>query len=214
MHSLQRLAASGGLGAERLAASVLGCGGSRLRGLATTPAALQGKPEPVPDPLDLEFDRSDDVAFAQARDAEYEASQRILREEGLKVPVDLECEFDRDDPNAVSPEELYAERAAPEPLAAVDLDTELDMDDPLLADKSHLWDVPEPPQPADIDGEMDLMADREEGDRAYGGMAESNRDAPGGTMAGNPNAPFGQGVRRAADAPDPRIGQYREKAAA
>jgi hypothetical protein len=29
-------------------------------------------------------------------------------------------------------------------------------DDPLLADKSHLWDVPEPPQPADIDQDMDL----------------------------------------------------------
>ena len=35
------------------------------------------------------------VAFAQARDAEYEAAQRILREEGLKVPVDLEFDFDR-----------------------------------------------------------------------------------------------------------------------
>ena len=35
------------------------------------------------------------VAFAQARDAEYEATQRIRREEGLKVPVDLEYDFDR-----------------------------------------------------------------------------------------------------------------------
>ena len=33
------------------------------------------------------------------------------------------------------------------------------------------------------------------------------KESPGGTMAGN--APFGQGVRHPADAPDPRIGQYR-----
>lgn len=46
MQPLQRLVASGGLAsgaAERLAASLLGCGGCRLRGLASTPTAGQGK---------------------------------------------------------------------------------------------------------------------------------------------------------------------------
>lgn len=29
-------------------------------------------------------------------------------------------------------------------------------DDPEMADKSKLWDAPEPPQPANIDAELDL----------------------------------------------------------
>ncbi|PRW44376.1 coagulation factor VIII-like isoform X2 [Chlorella sorokiniana] len=163
LQAFQRVASSlGAVQTTGVTAAILGAGSCRLRGLATSALAReQGKPEAVfPDALDQEFDRGEDPAMAAAHEREYEEQQKARQEMGT-VCADLEYELDRDDPDAVDPNaslEVWAEAKAAE-CPEVDLDTEFDRDDPMMADRSHLWDAPEPPQPADVSGEMDLMAD-------------------------------------------------------
>lgn len=191
LSTFQRLSTVlGATSSANFAAALAGAGGCRLRLATGTAAAEQGKPEPTPDAFDQEFDRGEDEVTAAQHEAEYAARVEARRAAGLTVPVDLECEYDRDDPECVDTKELYAERTAaalqdvdldtefdrddplladkralwdvPPPPPEVDLDTEMDRDDPLLADKSHLWDCPEPPCPANIDAELDMMANGEE----------------------------------------------------
>ncbi|KAI3428442.1 hypothetical protein D9Q98_007269 [Chlorella vulgaris] len=153
---------SSALGAGPLA----GAACCRLRGAASATQGAQNQANPLPtsDALDHQFDRGDNEATGSLREAEYEALLAERRAAGLHGrPVDLETEFDRDNPEASDKGELWAERKA-EPLLDVDLDTEMDRDDPLLADKRFLWDVPPPPPDVNLDTEMDrddpLQADK------------------------------------------------------
>lgn len=90
--------------------------------------------------------------------------ERLAREasmERLGRPVDLELEFDLDDPEAVDVAELYAPPPPPpEPLGRpVDLEMEYDMDDPEAVDVAELHAPPrlaEPLAEVDLDAELDL----------------------------------------------------------
>lgn len=162
-----------------VSAALLGAGACRLRGLAS-------KAEPVGADIEFEMDR-DDPDLVDKKSL-WEAPRAAPLE-----PVDLDTEFDRDDPELADKSNLWdSPRAQMEP---VDLEVEFDRDDPEMADKRSLWECPEPPCPADIDAELDLMEEGEKAaPRAGAGMTEPKPTVPGespaGTLAGN--TPFGQ----------------------
>jgi len=94
------------------------------------PTDAPGRPEPVTgepmDPFDLEFDRFDGGAMADLR-----AARAGPPLDPLDRPVDIETEFDRDDPEGVDVNALYDEESPNEEEdllgREVDLDDEYDL---------------------------------------------------------------------------------------
>lgn len=112
----------------RLLGRSLGGGSSRWLG-TTAPALDKVEPENIlPDPLELERDVVDPL-YAEIAELQLQERENSRREyKPLMREVDLETEFDRDDVEAVSPEDLYCVRPPLEPLGRpVDIDAELDL---------------------------------------------------------------------------------------
>ena len=98
---------------------------------STSPESGDG-PHPdqssIPDPFDMEFDRFNGGAMADAEEATRPPRQPL---DPLSRPVDLEFELDRDDPEAVNVDDLYESPDEEEEMLtikeAVDLDDEYDL---------------------------------------------------------------------------------------
>lgn len=94
----------------------------------------------IPDPFDLEFDRFNSGAMADAME---DRTKNYPLEDLKGRPIDLEYELDRDDPEAVDLEALYAQEEA-----AAGEESPDEEEDILLAGRE-----------VDLDDEYDLMHD-------------------------------------------------------
>lgn len=105
-----------------------------------------------------------------AEEAEAQPAAKVEEDAPRKpLVVDLDADFDRDDPEFAQLEEKLEAERPKEPLVAVDLDADFDRDDPEFAKMTERLEVESPKEPL---LPVDLDADFDRDDPEFARMAE------------------------------------------